>query len=97
MAISAVTSPYSKKQSQRDWFSNTTAIPAAKEARKPSPPAAVALVVCLGVGLSLVYFYLEREEEQSSLQTEFEQQANTYVAAMQKGEVGWKEWTPKSE
>ena len=41
MAISDTISPNSRKQSQRVWFSNTTASPAANAAKKPSPPAAV--------------------------------------------------------
>ena len=42
-------------------------------------------VLCLGIVLSVVFFYILQEQEQARTQAEFERETNNYVAAIQTG------------
>ena len=46
--------------------------------------APVGLALCLGVVLSFASFHFMREQEQARIQAEFNRQASTYAAALQK-------------
>ena len=45
--------------------------------------AHVVLVLCLDIALTVTFLFVVRAQEQGRVQAEFEQQANTYVAAIQ--------------
>jgi len=45
----------------------------------------VALIICVALVLTVIFFYVVRRQEQDRTQSEFERQANAYVAAIQKG------------
>ena len=45
----------------------------------------IALIICLDVALTVIFFYVVRGHDQDRTQAVFERQADTYVAAVQKG------------